>query len=224
MSYSQKNKAAVHPDQVAVKSMINSIKHYCDNLVKEFQFIPKERRDILDKISQYIIQKQKNNKPINLVYICTHNSRRSHFGQVWAHVASYYYNIQNVNTFSGGTEATAFNVNAINALKRIGFIIKPINIEKNTTYHVFHDENETPSVCLSKTYDDSKNPQKEFAAIMTCSDAEENCPFIPGVELRIGTTYDDPKAFDNTPQQDEKYDERCRQIALETFYTFSQLK
>ena len=204
-------------------NMIPSIKTYCDNLTKEFKTIPDNRKEILEKITQYIRSKQMDNKPINLVYICTHNSRRSHFGQVWAHVAASYYNVKNVNTFSGGTEATAFNINAINSLKRVGFDVKPINIEKNSTYHVIHDENESPSICFSKTYDDPKNPQKEFAAIMTCSDAEENCPFIPGVELRIGTTYDDPKAFDNTPLQDAKYDERCHQIALETFYIFSKL-
>ncbi len=203
--------------------MIPSIKTYCDNLTKEFKTIPDNRKVILEKITQYIKSKQNDNKPINLVYICTHNSRRSHFGQVWAHVAASYYNVKNVNTFSGGTEATAFNINAINSLKRVGFDVKPINIEKNSTYHVIHEEKESPSICFSKTYDDPKNPQKEFAAIMTCSDAEENCPFIPGVELRIGTTYDDPKAFDNTPLQDEKYDERCHQIALETFYVFSKL-
>jgi protein-tyrosine phosphatase/arsenate reductase len=203
--------------------MISAIKTYCDNLTKEFNNIPNHRKETLSKISQYINTKRKANNPINLVYICTHNSRRSHFGQVWAHVAASYYGIKNVNTYSGGTEATAFNINAINSLKRVGLYIRPINIEKNTTYHVFHDDNETPSVCFSKTYDDPKNPQKEFAAIMTCSDAEENCPFIPGVELRIGTTYDDPKAFDNTPLQDAKYDERCKQIALETLYVFSKL-
>ena len=203
--------------------MISAIKTYCDNLTKEFNNIPNHRKEILSKISQYINTKRKANNPINLVYICTHNSRRSHFGQVWAHVAASYYGIKNVNTYSGGTEATAFNINAINSLKRVGFDVKPINIEKNTTYHVFHDDNETPSGCFSKTYDDAKNPQKDFAAIMTCSDAEENCPFIPGVELRIGTTYDDPKAFDNTPQQNAKYDERCKQIALETLYVFSKL-
>lgn len=203
--------------------MISSITNYCDQLVKEFDSISENRKALLNSVTQYISQKQKENKPVNLIYICTHNSRRSHFGQIWAHVAAAYYGIKNVHTFSGGTEATAFNLNAINSLNRVGFIIKPINIEKNTTYHVFHDENETPSICFSKTYDDTKNPQQEFAAIMTCSDAEENCPFIPGVELRIGTTYDDPKAFDNTPQQDAKYDERCRQIALETLYVFSRL-
>ncbi|MBA2610750.1 MAG: protein-tyrosine-phosphatase [Bacteroidetes bacterium] len=204
--------------------MYSSIKSYCDSLIADFNSIPHRRKELLEKIAQYISYKQKENKPINLVYICTHNSRRSHFGQVWAKVASDYFKIKNVNTFSGGTEATAFNINAINSLKRVGFEIKPINVEKNSTYHILFDDNEKPIVCYSKVYDDPKNPQKEFTAIMTCSDAEENCPFIPAVELRIGTTYDDPKAFDNTPLQDAKYDERCKQIALETFYVFSKVK
>jgi protein-tyrosine phosphatase/arsenate reductase len=200
------------------------IKTYIDSLTKEFLSIPEKRKDILENITNYIAKKQATGSAINLVYICTHNSRRSHFGQVWAHVAASYYGIKNVNTYSGGTEATAFNSNAISALKRIGFNIKAIDTDKNTRYRVFHDDKESPSVCFSKTYDAATNPQKEFAAIMTCSDAEENCPFIPGVELRIATTYDDPKAFDNTPQQDAKYDERCKQIALETLYAFSLVK
>lgn len=204
--------------------MFPSIKNYCDNLIKEFSSIPSHRKDLLERIAQYIVTKQKENKPVNLVYICTHNSRRSHYGQVWAKVASEYYKVKNLSTFSGGTEATAFNINAINALKRVGFEVKPINVEKNSTYHVTFDDNEKPIVCFSKVYNHEKNPQIEFAAIMTCSDAEENCPFIPGVELRIGTTYDDPKSFDNTPLQDAKYDERCKQIALETLYVFSQVK
>ncbi len=204
--------------------MFTAIKNYCDELKNNFNSIPLERKVLLEKISQYIDHKNALNQPVNLVYICTHNSRRSHFGQIWAHVAANYYNVGNVNTFSGGTEATAFNVNAINAIKRIGFDVKPINIDKNSTYHILFDENESPIVCFSKVYDDPANPQKEFAAIMTCSDAEENCPFIPGVELRVGTTYNDPKEFDNSPLQDTKYDERCRQIALETFYVFSKVK
>lgn len=204
--------------------MLATIKIYCESLTKEFDSIPKERKAVLGKISDYITSKQKQNKPIQLVYICTHNSRRSHFGQIWAQVAASYYNIKNVRAFSGGTEATAFNINAINALKRIGFDIRKINEDSNSIYHIYFDKDENPIECFSKVYNDSKNPNSEFAAIMTCSDAEENCPFIPGVEMRIGTTYDDPKAFDNTPLQDTKYDERCKQIALETFYAFSLIK
>jgi arsenate reductase len=208
---------------VNLKTMYPTIKAYCKEITNEFFTISKERKVLLEKISQYIAKTQILNKPVNLVYICTHNSRRSHFGQIWAKVASEYYNFKNVNTYSGGTEATSFNTNAINALKKVGFNIKPINIEKNTLFHVFYDDQQEPIECFSKVYDDLKNPQSEFAAIMTCSDAEENCPFIPGVELRVGTTYDDPKTFDNTPEQDEKYGERCKQIALETLYVFSKI-
>jgi len=201
--------------------MFSRIKKYCDDLSDEFDSISMERKALLRKIASYIISKKNAGKPINMVYICTHNSRRSHFGQIWAQVAAHYFNIKNVNTFSGGTEATAFNINAINAVERIGFDVKKINNDVNSIYHISYDEIERPIVCFSKVYNDPENPKSEFAAIMTCSDAEENCPFIPGVELRIGTTYDDPKAFDNTPLQDVKYDERSKQIALETLYAFS---
>lgn len=200
--------------------MYLSIKNYCIELTKQFNAISPERRSVLQKISGYVISTHKEGKPANLVYICTHNSRRSHLGQIWAKVASEYYGIKNVNAFSGGTEATAFNSNAINALKRIGFTIKPANIEENIHYYVSYHDRQNPIESFSKVYDDPVNPSKDFAAIMTCGEAEENCPFIPGVALRIATTYDDPKVFDDTPQQDEKYDERCRQIALETLYVF----
>lgn len=198
-----------------------AIRKYCDELKGEFNSISNERKLLLEKISNYIKAKNAQNKPVNLVYICTHNSRRSHFGQVWAHVAADYFNLKNVYSFSGGTEATAFNINAIRALQRVGFIVKALSEDYNTLYHVIHDENLSPIICFSKVYNHEANPTKEFAAIMTCSDAEENCPFIPAVELRIATTYDDPKAFDHTPEQDSKYDERCRQIALETLFIFS---
>lgn len=204
--------------------MYNSIKTYCDDLESLFEEISSDRKSLLSKIAKYILEKRNENKTVNLIYVCTHNSRRSHFGQVWAQVAADYYQIENVRTFSGGTEATAFNPNAINALKRVGFKIETTDSSVNPHFEVYFSEKAKPIECFSKVYNDSVNPQNNFAAIMTCSDAEENCPFIPGVELRIGTTYDDPKAFDNTPLQDAKYDERCRQIALETFFVFSLVR
>ncbi|MEI8136174.1 MAG: protein-tyrosine-phosphatase [Bacteroidota bacterium] len=203
--------------------MFPSIKSYCDNFISEFDTIPNERKLLLDKITAYIISKQNQSAPVNLVYICTHNSRRSHFGQVWAKVASDYFGIKNINTFSGGTEATAFNINAINALKRIGFDVKALSFEKNRIYGIIYENSTNAIECFSKVYSDEKNPKNNFLAIMTCSEAEANCPFIPGAELRIGTSYEDPKKFDNTNMQDAKYDERCKQIALETLYVFSKV-
>lgn len=201
--------------------MYPAIKAYCDKLAGEFQYIPKDRRSLLKRITDFIAQQLSKGVPVNLVYICTHNSRRSHFGQVWAKVAGAYYSIPLVNTYSGGTEATTFNSHSISAMVRAGFKISPVNSEENRLYDVYYDGERPPIECFSKTFDDPKNPQTDFAAIMTCGEAEENCPFIPGATLRIVTTYEDPGSFDGSPLRNAKYDERCRQIALETFYAFS---
>jgi protein-tyrosine phosphatase/arsenate reductase len=204
--------------------MFEILKNQCDQLVNQFDTIPKERKELLTKISEYIQSKKDRNLPINLMYVCTHNSRRSHFGQIWAAVAASYFGIENVNTFSGGTEATAFNPNAIQALNETGFEIATEELNENPIYKVAFGTKETQfTICFSKVYDDSFNPSSNFIAIMTCSDAEQNCPFIPGVELRIGSTYADPKAFDGTPQQAEKYFERSNQIALECLFVFSKI-
>lgn len=203
--------------------MFTSIQQFCNELVLDFNSIPDERKVLLSQISSYIQEKKDENQEINLVYVCTHNSRRSHFGQVWSGVAANYYGIPNVNTFSGGTEATAFNSNAINALKVVGFEIDKLRKTDNPHYAVkFGPTDKT--VCFSKTVDDLSNPTANFAAIMTCSDAAENCPFIPGVDLRIGTTYEDPKEFDGTDLQNIKYQERSKQIATECLFVFSQIK
>lgn len=204
--------------------MISTIQEYVDGLSKEFDDIPKERKDKLNAIADYISKKRFDHQPVQLVYICTHNSRRSHFGQVWAHVAAKYYGIESVQSYSGGIEVTTFNMNAIRTLERIGFVVKASNESENPLYHLTYDQNESPIVCFSKVYDDKSNPQKHFAAIMVCGDADENCPFVPESDFRISTTYRDPKEYDHTALQDEKYDERCRQIAVEIFYTFSLVK
>lgn len=199
-----------------------TIQAHCDQLITQFDSIPVERRVLLQKISDYIRRNKAQDLQVNLVFICTHNSRRSHFGQVWSAVAAAYYHVSAVSTFSGGTEATAFHPNAINALRQTGFEITTEKTGANPHYQVAFGANESTR-CFSKVYDDEANPTAHFAAIMTCSDAEENCPFIPGVDLRIGTTYDDPKAFDGTQLQDEKYQERSNQIALECLYVFSNI-
>ncbi len=204
--------------------MFETLKNHCDQLTNQFDTIPIDRKELLTKISNYIQSKKEANLPINLMYVCTHNSRRSHFGQIWAAVAASYFGIENVQTFSGGTETTAFNPNAIQALKETGFEISTKELTRNPIYKVAFGTKETEfTTCFSKVYDDSFNPSSNFVAIMTCSDAERNCPFIPGVELRIGTTYSDPKTFDGTPLQSQKYLERSNQIALECLFAFSKI-
>ena len=197
-----------------------------EQIVRTFNLesISAERKITLQPLIDFIQAKASNQQEIRLNLICTHNSRRSHLSQVWAQTAAAYYDIKNVFCYSGGTEATALFPMVAQTLVKSGFKIKTISEGKNPVYSIKYAANEHPVIGFSKTYDDDFNPQSAFAAIMTCSQADGGCPFIPGAEKRIPITFEDPKAFDNTPQQAEKYEERSVQIATEMFYVFSQIK
>lgn len=196
-----------------------------EQIVRTFNLesITAERKITLQPLIDFIQAKASNQQEIRLNLICTHNSRRSHLSQVWAQTGAAYYDIKNVFCYSGGTEATALFPMVAQTLVKSGFKIKTISEGKNPVYSIKYAANEHPVIGFSKTYDDDFNPQSAFAAIMTCSQADGGCPFIPGAEKRIPITFEDPKAFDNTPQQAEKYEERSLQIATELFYVFSQI-
>lgn len=189
-----------------------------------FESISEERKIVLQALVDFIQTKVNNQQEIRLNLICTHNSRRSHLSQVWAQAAAAHYGIKNVFSYSGGTEATAMFPMAAKTLEKQGFQIKTIAEGSNPVYAIKYSANAHPVIGFSKTFDDDFNPQSEFAAILTCSSADKGCPFIAGAEVRIPITFEDPKAFDNTPQQAEKYEERSVQIATELFYVFSQIK
>jgi arsenate reductase len=196
-----------------------------ENTIRSFDFknIPAERKDILLPLVVFIQNRVNTLQEVRLNFICTHNSRRSHLAQIWAQAAAAYFDIQNVSCYSGGTEATALFSVVTKTLKESGFKIETISEGQNPIYSIKFAPNEQPIIGFSKSFDANFNPESKFAAIMTCSQADEGCPFIAGAEKRIPITYDDPKAFDNTPQQFEKYQERSVQIATEMFYVFSQI-
>lgn len=189
-----------------------------------FDTISDERKIVLQLLINFIQGKASNGQEIRLNLICTHNSRRSHLSQVWAQTAAAHYNIKNVFCYSGGTEATALFPMAAETLSKQGFQIKIIAEGNNPIYSIKYSENAHPIIGFSKTFDDVFNPKSEFAAILTCSAADQGCPIIAGAEKRIPITFEDPKAFDDTPQQAEKYEERSVQIATEMFFVFSQIK
>ncbi|MGO4770583.1 protein-tyrosine-phosphatase [Flavobacterium sp. W22_SRS_FK3] len=189
-----------------------------------FEIITSERKTILQLLIDFIQFKTNNNEDVLLNLICTHNSRRSHLSQIWLQTAAYYYGIKNVFCYSGGTETTSLFPKVAEILENTGFKIQKLSEEKNPVYAVKFAKNASPVIGFSKKYDDHFNPESGFAAIMTCSQADEGCPFITGAEKRIPLRFEDPKVFDNTPQENEKYQERSLQIAVEMFYVLSQIK
>jgi arsenate reductase (thioredoxin) len=186
-----------------------------------FAAISSERLQLLDEMATYLRAKMKQGEEIRLNFICTHNSRRSQFSQIWAQTAAAYYGIE-ANCYSGGVEVTAFNPRAVAAIQQDGF--KVVKKEgENPVYFVFFSEDEQPIVAFSKVYDDAINAPKNFAAVMTCDHADENCPVIPGADRRFPLRFEDPKAFDDSLLEEKMYSERSHQIAAELFYLFGKV-
>ena len=202
--------------------MYSKLKKTISELTQGFSSISEERKQTLQEVAKYISKDLNEKDSVKLNFICTHNSRRSHLAQIWTQTASNYYEKEGVETYSGGTEATAFNPRAVAAIECAGFHVKN-TVGENPRYEVKFSEDAEPMICFSKKFDDPVNPDKNFAAIMTCSDADENCPFVPGTSFRKAVTYHDPKESDGTDHEKKTYDERCRQIGTEMFYMMSQV-
>jgi arsenate reductase len=142
--------------------------------------------------------------------------------QIWAHVAAEYYQLSGIETYSGGTEGTAFNPRAVAAIERAGLKVEADDLNaSNPRYQVFSSDVTPPQICFSKVFDAEPNPTKDYCAVMTCSQADEACPVVIGCDLRAPIRYEDPKVADDTPMESERYDERSRQICTEMLYMMS---
>ena len=206
-----------HPNIQLYEPLANTIQ----SLIENFSSIPPERKSRLKEATDFIEGKLRARERAELVFICTHNSRRSHISQIWAQVAAGYYGLKDVFSYSGGTETTAFNPRAVHALKAVGFEVRKISSSENPRYEVSFSDKSKKVVAFSKRYDSEWNPQSGFAAVMTCSHADENCPLVQGMARKISLPYNDPKDFDGHPHETEKYIERVKEIGTEILYAFS---
>ena len=193
------------------------------HLVKKLSIanLTQKRKEELALLIDYIKTQKEQNKPLHLNFICTHNSRRSQFSQLWAKVMAQYHGID-CNTHSGGVEVTACNHRVIETLLSQGFEIETKKNGDNPHYFI-QMEGVYFGEYFSKLYNDSSSPTKDFAAVMCCAHADENCPFIPGTKQRIPLRYKDPKAFDDTPEEKTAYLNKSIEIATEMHYIFSSI-
>lgn len=212
------------PASAAPADVLETVRPAAARAAAEAGQIPPERQRELRKIALYVRAQLEAGAKADLTFICTHNSRRSHLSQIWAQTAAAWYGIEGVRTWSGGTEATACNIRTVRALRRAGFSVSRSRGGDNPLYLVQFGETADPLPAFSKKYDAEGNPASGFAAIMTCSDADQNCPVVFGSSLRVAVPFVDPKASDGTPAEDSTYDERSAQIAREMFFVMSQVK
>ena len=200
--------------------MFSKIEAFISNL--DIDAITSERKKTLDLLVDFIQNKIAEKQDININFICTHNSRRSHLAQIWMQTLAHFFAIDNLYSYSGGTESTAMALPVISTLKKQGFDINVIVQDTNPIYAIKYHNNSHPIIGFSKNYEDTFNPSSKFAAVMTCSQADGGCPFIAGAEKRIPITFEDPKLYDGSDQEENKYEERSLQIATEMLYVMSK--
>jgi arsenate reductase (thioredoxin) len=197
---------------------------YVNEVAMELDVVPAERKVVLGEIVTSITDQLAAGKTAKLTFICTHNSRRSHMSQIWAQTAAYYYGLDKVSAYSGGTEVTACNCRTVTAMRRVGFDITDATTGDNPIYLVRYAEDRPPIRAYSKLYNADANPKRDFIALMTCSAADKSCPVVKGAVARYAIHYADPRLCDDTPTETTAYNERCREIAREMFYIMSEVR
>ncbi len=202
--------------------LLPGIRKHADLLTTSYDMIDERHRLAGQKLADWIIANYRPGKPLDVVVVCTGNSRRSMLGATMGNIAAAYYGMPEVRFHSGGTAPTAFNPRTVNALKEIGVEVEPIGKEAargepktaNPLYRVrWGSPGETGEPVLeatefSKHYSDSTNPQLGFAALMVCGEADAACPFVKGAALRVSMPYLDPKIYDGGAYETAKYAER----------------
>ena len=192
-------------------------------LTTSFDLIDERHREAGRELADWIVASYRHGQPLRIIVVCTGNSRRSILGATMGNVAADYYGLPEIRFYSGGTTPSAFNTRTITALKEIGVEVEAtgreaLRGESSTANPVYlvrwgqrdhsGEGGEGAAEEFSKHYSDSANPQKGFAALMVCSEADEGCPFVKGATLRVSMPYLDPKLYDGGAYESAKYAER----------------
>ena len=193
----------------------DSLRKHAELLTTSFDMIEQDHRPAIQSLAKWIAEHWSPQEELHIIVTCTGNSRRSMMGASMGNVAAAYYGMENVHFHSGGTSPTAFNRRTIATLQEIGFQIEPTGQlaesddpkTPNPKYRVVWGK-DLETVEFSKMYNDEGNPQTRFAAIMVCSEADEDCPVVKGATIRLAMPFMDPKLYDDGSFEKNKYRER----------------
>jgi arsenate reductase (thioredoxin) len=200
--------------------LLPKVREHADFLTTSFDMIGDSHGQPGRKLAEWIAKTHRPGERLDVIVVCTGNSRRSIVGATMGNIAAAYFGMPEIRFSSGGTAPTAFNRRTITALKEIGVAVEPSGKEAargepktaNPIYRVCWG---TPqpggameSTEFSKRYDDPANPQEGFAALMVCGEADAGCPIVKGAALRVSMPYLDPKIYDGGAYESAKYAER----------------
>ncbi len=115
--------------------------------------------------------------PIKVLFLCTGNSCRSQMAEAWLRELGG----DDFAVYSAGLEPHGVNPNTITVMEELGIDM---------------------SSHRSKSLDEYMGKIDFDYLITVCSNADERCPFFPGMGTRMHWPFEDPAAFDGP--EDEK--------------------
>ncbi len=204
---------------------------HADFLATTFDMIDAPHREASNRLAHWIVSKYDSKTGLDVIVVCTGNSRRSMMGASMGNLAAAYYGLPGIRFYSGGTAATAFNSRSIATLEDVGFVVEKTGEEASRG----HDSTPNPkyrvswgagleAIEFSKNYADKSNPQHGFAALLVCTEADADCPIVNGADLRLSMPYRDPKEYDGSAFESIKYAERRDDIGRAMLAALSQAR
>ncbi len=196
--------------------LLPAVRNHADVLTTAFDLIDEPHREAGATLADWIVKNYRPGSKLDVIVVCTGNSRRSILGATMGNIAADYYGLPEVRFHSGGTAPSAFNSRTIAALREIGVEVDPTGEEAprgepktaNPKSRIRWGTSGAEAIEFSKRYDDPSNPKAGFAALMVCSEADSACPNVKGASLRISMPYLDPKIYDGGAYESAKYAER----------------
>ncbi len=202
--------------------LMPKVRQHADLLATSYDMIRETHRLAGQKLAEWIAKNYRPGEPLEVVVVCTGNSRRSILGATMGNIAAAYYGMPEIRFHSGGTAPTAFNSRTVKTLKEVGVEVEltgkeAARGEPQTANPVYRIRWGSPgdtgvptmeTTEFSKHYDDPANPQSGFAVLMVCGEADAGCPFVKGSSLRVSMPYLDPKIYDGGSLEAAKYAER----------------
>ena len=94
--------------------LLPKVREHADLLTTSFDMIDETHRLAGQKLVDWIAKNYRPGQPLDVVVVCTGNSRRSILGATMGNIAAAYYGMPEVRFHSGGTAPTAFNARTVN--------------------------------------------------------------------------------------------------------------
>jgi hypothetical protein len=196
-------------------SFNTELSKFCAQALKDTNTINTERKILLNKIAQELINKK------YVLFTCKTNSRRTQLLQAWAQASFMYSGLFNKFSLSTGDIITEVYPEVSNVLQASGFYCSYVDDGENKGYLVSVSKDMPINIILSKNYFGIIDTTY-IVIVDVCF--EEETSNITSSSPHYDLPYQSPSIYDRTPLEKKKYAELNKTIAIEMMYLAQKTK